>query len=87
MTMQKPDGPHPLMHKMPTARPVSSGIFGNLPDLLTVQDMKALTGLSEQTIRTEINNGGLPGCRIGRRLYVPKVNLINYVITGGSING
>ncbi|WP_420840607.1 helix-turn-helix domain-containing protein [Anaerotardibacter muris] len=62
-------------------------LFQDLPDLLTVQDMKVLTGLSEQTIRTEINNGGLPGCRIGRRLYVPKVNLINYVITGGGING
>ena len=61
-------------------------LFQDLPDLLTVQDLKALTGLSEQTIRCEINSGRLPGCRIGRRLYVPKTHLIKYVTEGGGLN-
>lgn len=61
--------------------------FVDLPDLLTVKDMSGLTKLSEQTIRTEIRLGHLPGCRIGRRLYVPKKRFIEFVEKGGGING
>lgn len=42
--------------------------LSDCPDLLTVQDLHGLTGLSEQTIRAEINSGNLPGFRIGRRM-------------------
>lgn len=55
------------------------------PDLLTVRDLHTLTGLSEQTIRAEINSGELPGCRIGRRLYVPKKYLLEYIENGGGL--
>ena len=55
------------------------------PDLLTVQDLRRLTGLSEQTIRAEINNGSLPGCRIGRRIYMPKNHLLEYIENGGGL--
>lgn len=51
----------------------------NYPDLLTVQHLRELTGLSDQTIRAEINKGCLPGFRIGRRLYVPKAGLFEYI--------
>lgn len=54
-------------------------------DLLSVRDLHELTGLSEQTIRTEINGGNLPGCRIGRRLYVPKKHLLEYIENGGGL--
>lgn len=56
------------------------------PELLSVQDMHRLTGVSEQTIRAEINAGRLPGCRIGRRLFVPKFKLIEYA-NGGGVDG
>ena len=56
------------------------------PDLLTVKHLRELTGLSEQTIRAEINSGKLPGCRIGRRLYVPKMQLIDYINEGGGLH-
>lgn len=59
--------------------------LAGLPDLLTVQDLHAVTGLSEQTIRAEINSGNLPGCRIGRRLYVSKKHLLNYIESGGGL--
>ena len=62
-------------------------MFEDYPDLLTTADVATLTGLSVQTIRSEINNGHLPGCRIGRRLYVPKQALIEHVLKGGGING
>lgn len=57
----------------------SQRLLANCPDLLTVQDLSGLTGLSEQTIRAEINNGDLPGFRIGRRLFVPKARLLEYI--------
>ena len=56
------------------------------PELLSVQDLHRLTGVSEQTIRTEINAGRLPGCRIGRRLLVPKCKFVEYAM-GGAADG
>lgn len=57
------------------------------PDLMNTGHVAELTGLSEQTIRAEINAGHLPGCRIGRRLYVPKPAFVEYVTSGGGVNG
>lgn len=55
------------------------------PDLLTVRDLCDLTSLSAQTIRAEINGGNLPGCRIGRRLFVSKSHFIDYIENGGGL--
>lgn len=65
-------------------RPKRTALDGE-PDLLTVQRMHELSGLSEQTIRRELNSGRLPGCRIGRRLYVLKDEFIAYARGGGGI--
>lgn len=56
--------------------------LSDCPDLLTVQDLHGLTGLSEQTIRAEINSGNLPGFRIGRRMFVPKTHFLEYMERG-----
>lgn len=55
------------------------------PDLLNTKHVAELTGLSEQTVRAEINAGRLPGCRIGRRLFVPKPSFAEYVQSGGGL--
>lgn len=47
-------------------------VLADYPDMLTVQDVCGITGLSAQTVRRAINSGQIPGCRIGRRLFVPK---------------
>lgn len=62
-------------------------LFDGYGDLLSIQDLSEITGLSEQTLRAEVVNGRLPGCRIGRRLYVPKSRFIEYVEQGGGIDG
>lgn len=62
-------------------------LLGDYPDLLTIQHLHEITGLAEQTLRGEINDGRLPGCRIGRRLYVPKPLFIGYIEKGGGLNG
>lgn len=56
------------------------------PDLLTVKHICEITGLSAQTIRAEINRGSISGCRIGRRLYVPKAHLTEYVMNRGGLD-
>ncbi len=75
----------PLSARSDDAGTEDAQFLVGLPDLLTVQDLHAVTGLSEQTIRAEINGGNLPGCRIGRRLYVPKKHLVNYIESGGGL--
>lgn len=62
-------------------------LFADEGDLITVQRIGEITGLSEQTIRKEINEGRLAGCRIGRRLYVPKTALAEHVANGGGLRG
>lgn len=57
-------------------------LLDGYPDLLTVQHLREITGQSAQTIRALINSGHLPGCRIGRRLYVPKSQFIAYIEKG-----
>lgn len=69
-----------LSEKPPTDVPE---MLAGYPDLLTVQHVREITGVSEQTIRAEINAGRLPGCRIGRRLFVPKFKLIEHATGGG----
>lgn len=59
-------------------------MLANYPDLLTVQHIHEITGVSEQTIRAEINAGRLPGCRIGRRLFVPKCKFVEYALGCGN---
>ena len=57
-------------------------LLAGYPALLTVDHLHELTGLSAQTLRSLINSGDLPGCRIGRRLYVPQTQLVAYVEKG-----
>lgn len=63
-----------------------TGLLAGYPDLLTVEHICELTGLSPQTVRKVINEGRLPGCRIGRRLYVPKPSFLSYVKEGGGVH-
>lgn len=81
--MPKPD-PQPcrmvyLSEKPPADAPE---MLADEPELLSVQDLHRLTGVSEQTIRAEINAGRLLGCRIGRRLFVPKCRFVEYAMGG-----
>ena len=80
--------PHPcrmvyLSEKPPADTPE---MLAGYPDLLTVQHVREITGVSEQTVRREIAEGRLPGCRIGRRLFVPKCKLIEHAL-GGAAHG
>lgn len=62
-------------------------LLADYRDLLTVKHVCELTGLSAQTVRKEINGGRLPGCRIGRKLYVPKPGFLDFIAEGGGLYG
>lgn len=80
---------HPISPMCTGARAAEEHVepLANRPDLLPVKpDLCELTGLSAQTLRGLINTGELPGCRIGRRLYVPKSQFMSYINEGGGLN-
>lgn len=54
-------------------------------DLLTVNGVCELTGLSPQTVRRHVNSGVIPGSHIGRRIYIPKNAFISSI--GGKACG
>lgn len=54
-------------------------------DLLTVQDMHEITGVSVSVIRKEIAEGRLCGGKIGRRIFVPKQEFIDHFSGSGGL--
>ena len=48
-------------------------------ETLSPREICEVTGISEQTIRAELEAGHLPGCRIGRQWVTPKPALIAYL--------
>ncbi len=61
---------------------INEEMFAGYSDLLSVEDLHQITGVSKQVIREQINTGVLPGCRIGRRLFVSKARFCDYVMGG-----
>lgn len=52
-----------------------SGARAASPDLLTVEQMAEMLGLSTNTVRSLCRNGQIPAVHIGRRWYVPRAKL------------
>lgn len=61
-------------------------LLASYPDLLTVEHVCELTGLSPQTVRKEIHAEQLPGFRIGHRLYVSKLSFLDFIAEGGGLH-
>lgn len=78
-------GPTPCRVMYLSETPPGEQMLSDYPDLLTVQDLHEITGVSEQVIRAEVRAGHLPGQRIGRRIFVAKPVLIQYMM--GSLKG
>lgn len=68
----------------PTREPeaVSEPLLSGYPDVLTVQHITSITGLSEPTIRREMRAGNIPCARIGRRWFCPKHKFVEYLEGG-----
>ena len=59
-----------------TVRAVPSAV---LPDLLTVEQMAEMLSLSTNTIRSLCRSGELPAVHIGRRWYVSRAKLNEFL--------
>lgn len=57
-------------------------LFSDYPDLLTPAHIAEITGQCEATARAMCARGVLPAVRIGKRWYVPKPSMVEFV-TGG----
>lgn len=64
---------------------IAARMFEGFPDLMTPSDVAAALGLKTQTIRYYIQDGIIPGRKIGQRYYVPKIALAEKVLDGEAI--
>ena len=53
--------------------------FARYGELLTVADCEEILHQSRQTVRKLCREGELPSLRLGRRIYVPRAQLIDHV--------
>lgn len=66
-----------------SAAPVSlSGWFEGYGDMLTVDDLAAILHISRKTVQHQCKRGDLPAVSIGRRWYVPKTRLVEFLMSG-----
>ena len=57
-------------------------LFSGYPDLLTPAHIAEITGQCEATARAMCARGELPAVRIGKRWYVPKPSMVEFVFGG-----
>lgn len=58
-------------------------MFPDYPDIVTVAQLQVMLGISRHLAYALINDGEIPGIKIGNAFKVPKVNVINYVMENG----
>ena len=56
-----------------------SGARAASPDRFTVEQMAEMLGLSTNTVRSLCRNGQIPAVHIGRRWYVPRAKLNEFL--------
>lgn len=61
-------------------RSVEGNTLDAFGDLLTIEDLQRLTGVSAQTLRAECRSGRIPSCKIGRRFFIPKKAFLESVL-------
>jgi len=68
--------------EMPPRIETAARMFEGFPDLMTPGDVAEALGLKTQTIRYYIQDGRVPGKKIGQRYYIPKIALAEMVLDG-----
>lgn len=54
-------------------------MFPEYPDIVTVQQLREMLGISRQLAYDLINDGELQAIKIGNSFKIPKASVINYV--------
>lgn len=73
-------------HLIKTEKPSETiRLFENEDDAFSVRRCHELTGISEKTIRRLITEGKIPGFRLGRKFFVVRDGLRDYMLSGGGL--
>lgn len=56
-------------------------MFTEYPDIVTIVDLQKMLGISNKYAYKLVNDGYIVGRRIGSSIKIPKVNVINYVLS------
>lgn len=55
-------------------------MFPTYPDIVTVAELQAMLGVSRHLAYDLINEGHIPGIKIGKAFRIPKVGVIDYLM-------
>ena len=55
-------------------------LFASYPDLLSPAHLSEITGQCEATMRAMCAKGSLPAVKVGKRWYVPKPVMVEFVM-------
>lgn len=61
-------------------------MFTECPDIVNVSQVQTMLGVSRHLAYSLINDGYIPGMKIGNAYRVPKINVINYALSAGNNN-
>lgn len=61
-------------------------MFTEYPDIVNVAQVQSMLNVSRHLAYSLINDGYIPGIKIGNAYRVPKVNVINYALSAGNNN-
>ena len=56
-------------------------MFTDYPDVVTVAQLQKMLGISRHQAYELINDGCIPGVKIGNAYKVPKLNVISYMLS------
>lgn len=56
-------------------------MFAEYPDIVNVEQLQAMLGISRHTAYALIDEGYLAGIKVGKAYRIPKINVIRYVLS------
>ena len=59
-------------------------MFTDYPDIVNVAQVQSMLNISRHLAYSLINDGYIPGIKIGNAYRVPKINVIRYALSAGN---
>lgn len=56
-------------------------MFTEYPDLLSINELRNMLGVSKHKAYDLINDGSINAIKIGNAFRIPKINVINYILS------
>jgi len=58
---------------------VNNGIFSSYPDVVDVEQMSEMLGISTKTAYSLLKKGSIQHIKIGRTYKIPKINVLRFI--------